>query len=192
MNHPPNQENSPAMNTTAPPAPATATDSGMPLIMFTGRTDEDWRREMAEFRAWRAAQPDIAEWDRDCRARDAIAAERHDAEVAEQRRLVLAGLAPLTGDGTWETHLLWLSREFGAREFSTSDVRQAALTPDGWVAPPGSWDPLHPGTGKQLGLAYGRVAQRDYGGLYLVRGGLSNGSRRWSVRVKEGHQAACA
>jgi hypothetical protein len=129
-------------------------------------------------------KPDVFEdelgWNQYCRALDRTMAEREQAETSERHRLMLAGLAPITDDGTWVTHLLWLAREFGARQFTAGQVRTAALT--GWAAPPGRLPELDdPEFPRALGMAYAQHAHRQADGMWLAPGGVTHGTRRWAV-----------
>lgn len=73
--------------------------------------------------------------------------------------------------GFWEAHLSWLWDRFGSREFTTLDVKTAAMASGGtWEAPPRLEDPAHLGFARDLGTAYARVPNRWFGMYRIVRG----------------------
>ena len=76
-----------------------------------------------------------------------------------------------TTGGFWEAHLSWLWERFGSREFTTLDVKTAAMASGGtWEAPPRLEDPAHLGFARDLGTAYARVPNRWFGMYRIVRG----------------------
>lgn len=150
---------------------------------YRPRTREDWQREHEELFAWIETQPDLAAAHRAGRELDEKAAAVQQEGTAARRALILAGLEPVTDDGTWVSHLLWLHREFGDRGFFARTVQAAALSPAGWVPPPGPFDPEREDFTTRLGLAYARRAHREDGGVRLVPGGRPGGIRRFSVQA---------
>ena len=76
-----------------------------------------------------------------------------------------------TTGGFWGEHLAWLHDRLGNREFTTLDVKTAAMSSGGtWEAPPHLEDPAHIGFARDLGMAYARVQERWFGPYRIMRG----------------------
>lgn len=79
-------------------------------------------------------------------------------------------------------HLAWLREQFGDREFKATEVRSKALSdPQGYDALLGLEDTTKKEFTKELGKAYGRMKDRNQGGLMIVRRGGHAKTVMWSV-----------
>jgi DNA polymerase I-like protein with 3'-5' exonuclease and polymerase domains len=88
----------------------------------------------------------------------------------------------------WTAHVAWLRQVFGDREFTTGDVRAAALRhSDTWEAPPGMESVAEQGYTRKLGQQYARCQDRWFDGLKLVKLGTGhNNTIKWSVHLQGG------
>lgn len=89
----------------------------------------------------------------------------------------------------WVSHLSWLRGTFGDTKFSTSTVRQEAMSDLGnFCAPPNLDDPAEKSYSKKLGEAYARIKERRFDGLYLVKAGTGhNHINQWMVVDESGN-----
>jgi hypothetical protein len=97
-----------------------------------------------------------------------------------------------TTGGFWTDHLAWLRTQFGARDFTTLDVKNKATESGGnWDAPPKLDEPMREGWTRNLGLAYSQNKDRWYGPLRLIKIGTGHGTRGvWRVQSREEDQGA--
>lgn len=83
----------------------------------------------------------------------------------------------------WEAHVTWLYGEFGASEFTTRQVQEAALRdPKGYEAPPGMEDASGKNYTRALGQGYSKHRNRTYNNLRLVKAGMGHKSTlKWQI-----------
>ena len=94
-----------------------------------------------------------------------------------------------TTGGFWTEHLAWLWSVFGTREFTTLDIKTAAITSGGtWEAPPHLEDPATISFPRDLGMAYSRIPNRWYGQYRIVRGDGTAHRKvaKWHVEFRGG------
>lgn len=83
----------------------------------------------------------------------------------------------------WISHLTWLYGTFGSESFLCRDVKAELLRdPKESEAPPGLDDPEPKSYAKNLGEAYAKVQDRDFGGYRLVKAHRGHGNTtNWTV-----------
>lgn len=83
----------------------------------------------------------------------------------------------------WEAHVAWLYGVFGAEEFTTRQVQEAALRdPQKYEAPPGLEDASGKSFTRTLGQGYSKHRNRTYNGLRLVKAGMGHKSTlKWQI-----------
>lgn len=85
--------------------------------------------------------------------------------------------------GYWTDHMAWLHRSFGTAEFTVSEVvAKMRQKPTDVDHPPKLEDHTATGYNRALGQAYGRVRNRTFSGLQLVRSATTAGhGARWQI-----------
>lgn len=83
----------------------------------------------------------------------------------------------------WEAHVSWLHSQFGETQFTTGQVREAALRdPQGYEAPPQLEDATGKNYTRELGKAYSKNKDRTYSGLRLTKAGIGHKSTlKWQI-----------
>lgn len=88
--------------------------------------------------------------------------------------------------GYWTDHFRWLAEKFGTDEFTVADVVSTMRRSNNVEHPPRLDDHDVKGYNRLLGQAYGRVRNRTFGGIQLVRVAESSShGNRWQVREPE-------
>lgn len=88
----------------------------------------------------------------------------------------------------WSAHVAWLRSVFEDREFTTGQVKDAALRNAAtWEGPPGMEDVTEKGYTRKLGQQYARQQDRWYDGLRLLKSGIGHmNTIKWTVSGHRG------